>query len=264
MQRFGLLAGIGLATLGTLGIAGGGILWNFQGRFLGLSSTITAVVLLAISLVMLRPLPNEPFDLEALEISDLPAVAPASSTIKLKRPQASLIGLTLAAFGTFGLAASGILWNFQGIAFGLSGTLTSVVALLLSIPFLWPIGSRQSEPTLTVKRKIEPVPVETVQPAVQLEPKPAQKPEPEASLSISDVQSYTTAAPAPAAPSTVQTTAEAIAAELAAAQDQATPVELVTFAPQNLVPGGSLPSRKRRPGASMKGYRGMVEELFRS
>jgi len=227
------------------------------------------VVLLAISLVLLRPLPDEPFDLEELEISDLPAVAPASSTIRLKRPQASLIGLTLAAFGTFGLAASGILWNFQGIAFGLSGTLTSVVALLLSIPFLWPIGSRRPEPTLTVKRKSEPVPVETIQPAVQLEPKPAQEPEPQASVAFSDVQGDTPAAPAPeapatGAPATVQTTAEAIAAELAAAQKQAAPVELVTFAPQNLVPGGSLPSRKRRPGASMKGYRGMVEELFRS
>ena len=260
MQRLGLLAGIGLATLGTLGIAGGGILWNFQGRLLGLSSTITAVVLLAISLVLLRPLPNEPFDLEALEISDLPAVAPASSTIRLKRPQASLIGLTLAAFGTFGLAASGILWNFQGIAFGLSGTLTSVVALLLSIPFLWPIGSRRPAPTLTVKRKSEPVAVESVPPAPQAEPEPAPELEPQASLAtMSEAQSDT-----PAAPAGVQTTAEAIAAELAAAQEQAAPVELVTFAPQNLAPGGSVPSRNRRPGASMKGYRGMVEELFRS
>ncbi|MED5383605.1 MAG: hypothetical protein VX481_03575, partial [Cyanobacteriota bacterium] len=73
MQRLGLLAGIGLATLGTLGIAGSGILWNFQGRTLGLSSTITSLVLIAISLVLLRPLPNEPFDLELIDISDLPA-----------------------------------------------------------------------------------------------------------------------------------------------------------------------------------------------
>ena len=69
MQRLGLLAGIGLATLGTLGIAGSGILWNFQGRTLGLSSTITSLVLIAISLVLLRPLPNEPFDLELIDIS---------------------------------------------------------------------------------------------------------------------------------------------------------------------------------------------------
>ena len=60
------------------------------------------------------------------------------------------------------------------------------------------------------------------------------------------------------------TTAEAIAAELASAQEKSAPVELVTFAPQNLVPGRTLPSRNRRPGASLKGYRGMAEDLFRN
>ena len=261
MQRLGLLAGIGLATLGTLGIAVSGILWNFQGRTLGLSSTITSLVLIAISLVLLRPLPNEPFDLELIDISDLPAPTTAPSTITLKRPQASLIGITLAGIGTFGLAASGILWNFQGVAFGLSGTLTSVVALLLSIPFLWPIGSRRPNQPITIQLKNKPQPAEA--PEQSGTPEPVQESDPQAA-------SETAVAPAesddvPASPSNgVLTTAEAIAAELAAAQDQAPPVELVTFAPQNLAPGGTLPSRNRRPGASLKGYRGMVEDLFRS
>ena len=263
MQRLGLLAGIGLATLGTLGIAGGGILWNFQGRTLGLSSTITSLVFLAISLVLLRPLPSEPFDVDLLEISDLPAPTPATSTIRLKRPQTSLIGITLAGFGTFGLAASGILWNFQGVAFGLSGTLTSVVALLLSIPFLWPIGSRGPAQPITVQLKNKPQPAETLPKASEAAPEPQQTqmpdPQQDSVVAVAEVD----AEPA-ATTNGVLTTAEAIAAELASAQEQAAPVELVTFAPQNLAPGRTLPSRNRRPGASLKGYRGMVEDLFRS
>ena len=263
MQRLGLLAGIGLATLGTLGVAGSGILWNFQGRTLGLSSTITSLVLLAISLVLLRPLPSEPFDIDLIEISDLPATTPASSTIRLKRPQTSLIGITLAGLGTFGLAGSGILWNFQGVAFGLSGTLTSVVAILLSIPFLWPIGSRNPAQPITIQLKNKSQPVDTTEartePEFESTPGQIPAPEPDSDVAVTETDVETTT------PSNgVLTTAEAIAAELAAAQEQAAPVELVTFAPQNLAPGGTLPSRKRRPGASMKGYQGMVEDLFRS
>ena len=46
---------------------------------------------------------------------------------------ATFLGLMLAILGTFGMAGSGLLWNFQGFAFGLTGTLTSAVALLLSL-----------------------------------------------------------------------------------------------------------------------------------
>ena len=35
----------------------------------------------------------------------------------------------LAMLGTFGMAGSGLLWNFQGLAFGLTSTLTAAVAL---------------------------------------------------------------------------------------------------------------------------------------
>ena len=261
MQRLGLLAGIGLATLGTLGIAGGGILWNFQGRTLGLSSTITSLVLIAISLVLLRPLPNEPFDLDLIDISDLPAPTTGASTITLKRPQASLIGITLAGIGTFGLAASGIFWNFQGVAFGLSGTLTSVVALLLSIPFLWPIGSRRPNQPITIQLKSNPQPAEKSKLTETTEPEQTSNLKAMAESAVARVESDDVPA---SPPNGVLTTAEAIAADLAAAQEQAAPVELVTFAPQNLIPGRTLPSRNRRPGPSLKGYRGMVEDLFRS
>ena len=54
-NRLPLLSGLALATLGVSGLAGGGLLWNFQGRTLGLGSTVTAFGVLGISFVLLRP-----------------------------------------------------------------------------------------------------------------------------------------------------------------------------------------------------------------
>ena len=140
-NRLPFLSGLALATLGVSGLAGGGLLWNFQGRTLGLGSTVTALVLLGISFVLLRPEPR----LAPFEVSDV------SQPLKIKAPQASILGLMLAALGTFGMAGSGLLWNFQGLALGLTGTLTAAVALLLSFVFLWPLGAakpakRQASP----------------------------------------------------------------------------------------------------------------------
>ena len=60
------------------------------------------------------------------------------------------------------------------------------------------------------------------------------------------------------------TTAEEIARSLAEDQESASTPDLVTFAPDHLLPGQTLVRRNRRPGASLKAYRGMVEELFRT
>ena len=139
-KRLGFIAGVGLSALGVAGMAGGGILWNFQGRTLGLGTTITSLVLIGISLVLLRPLQQEP----AVSVPDI------GTSINLQAPRASIIGVLLAVFGSFGLAASGIVWNFQGLAFGLTGTITSLVALVLSFIFLRPLASKGTpitEPT---------------------------------------------------------------------------------------------------------------------
>ena len=111
-NRLPFFSGLALATLGVSGLAGGGLLWNFQGRTLGLGSTVTSLVLLGISFVLLRPEPR----LASVEITA------ASQPLKVKAPQASILGLMLAMLGTFGMAGSGLLWNFQGLAFGLTGT----------------------------------------------------------------------------------------------------------------------------------------------
>ena len=58
------------------------------------------------------------------------------------------------------------------------------------------------------------------------------------------------------------TTAEAIAAELAAAQAARPAAVEATFAPDCLTPGTALPMRRRRGGANLAGFRAMAGGLF--
>ena len=69
-----------------------------------------------------------------------------------------------------------------------------------------------------------------------------------------------TTVPTPA----VLTTAEAIAAQLAADQEARPATPMATFAPDYLLPGNGLTQRRRRPGASMKNFRAIAGDLFRS
>jgi hypothetical protein len=77
-----------------------------------------------------------------------------------------------------------------------------------------------------------------------------------------------TAAPTTAAPTAdavpVRTTAEEIAAELAAAQANRPPASTVTFAPDCLVPGASLPLRRRTAGANLAGFRDIARSMMKS
>ncbi len=78
----------------------------------------------------------------------------------------------------------------------------------------------------------------------------------------------TTAAPAAAAPAAsggpVLTTAEAIAAELRATQEAKPPASVVTFAPEALNPANAVPTRRRKAGANLAGYKQMAAGMFRS
>lgn len=77
-----------------------------------------------------------------------------------------------------------------------------------------------------------------------------------------------TAAPAAAAPAAsggpVLTTAEAIAAELRATQEAKPPASVVTFAPEALNPANAVPTRRRKAGANLAGYKQMAAGMFRS
>ena len=227
-RRLELLSGIGMAGLGVAGLAGGGLLWTFQDKTYGLGTTLAALVVLAISLVLLKPLPAEPLLEPRLESTMADTESEDGSGLSLQLPEVSLVGALLAAAGTFGLAASGLAWNFQGLALGLTGTITSIAALVFSLLFLWPVGG---------KSQVETTP-----------------------------QSAPIAAPAPVAapPEPVITTAEAIRAELAAAQAEAPSVSLSNFAPDFLLPGRTLTQPKRKAGPSLGRYRDMVDDLFRS
>lgn len=94
-------------------------------------------------------------------------------------------------------------------------------------------------------------------------------------LELSDAagqQPVTTVAPAPAAVAapapapaptteTSLTTAEALAAERAAAQKAEVPREMTTFAAELLNPAQALPRGRRRPGASLAPFRDLASSL---
>ena len=230
-KRLGFIAGVGLSALGVAGMAGGGILWNFQGRTLGLGTTITSLVLIGISLVLLRPLQQEP----AVSVPD------TGTSINLQAPRASITGVLLAVFGSFGLAASGIVWNFKGLAFGLTGTITSLVALALSFIFLRPLASKSNPITESIRTDSstsESTPQEGVLEAT--------------SKNEDQVDSG------------IQTaTVEQIARSLAESQQALEPLILTNFATDHLLAGQSLPIRRRRAGSSLKQYKQMAGELFK-
>ena len=72
----------------------------------------------------------------------------------------------------------------------------------------------------------------------------------------------TPASPAPAG--SAATTAEAIAAELRAAQEALPPPINATFAPDCLNPANALPSRRRLAGANLASYKAMASGMFRN
>ena len=76
-----------------------------------------------------------------------------------------------------------------------------------------------------------------------------------------------TSAPAPStslttALTTSLTTAEAIAAELRAAQEARPAQTFITFAPERVSAGGALPMARRKGGANLDGFKAMAGSLF--
>ena len=104
-----------------------------------------------------------------------------------------------------------------------------------------------------------PAPVKEVAPAQVEEVAPA--PVAVAAESKTDTTAESAEVESKAKPSL--TTAEAIAAELAAADSARPEVELVTFAPEALQPGNSIRPGKRRPGNNLAGFRSMATDLFK-
>ena len=143
-----------------------------------------------------------------------------------------LIGPLFAAIGVFGLAGSGIAWNFLGRSLGLPSTVVSLVVLMLGVVLLRPLARTSTS---------------------------LPKQSPSSVLS----ESVATGSESPVAASEqALTTAESIARELAESQKLVDTAPPVNFAPEILLPGQGVPTRKRRPGASLKRYKTMAGELF--
>ena len=150
----------------------------------------------------------------------------------MKKLLLKLIGPLFAAIGVFGLAGSGIVWNFLGRSLGLPSTVASLVVLMLGVVLLRPLART----------------------SISLP-----KPSPSSVLS----ESVATGSESPVAASEqALTTAESIARELAESQKLVDTAPPVNFAPEILLPGQGVPTRKRRPGASLKRYKTMAGELF--
>ncbi|MFM2080425.1 MAG: hypothetical protein RLZZ219_1107 [Cyanobacteriota bacterium] len=110
-----------------------------------------------------------------------------------------------------------------------------------------PVVARPA-PATAAAAAAAPAAAPTAAPSGSAAPKPAASP------------AAPVAAEAPSGP--VLTTAEAIAAELAAAQAARPAITNATFAPECLVPGTALPMRRRRGGANLADFRGMAGSLF--
>ena len=145
-----------------------------------------------------------------------------------------LIGPLFAAIGVFGLAGSGIVWNFLGRSLGLPSTVISLLALLVGLVLLRPLAPTTASVSTSTSAS---APSEFELKDDELKP------------STDDIK--------PA-----MTTAESIAQELADSQELVESSPPVNFAPVMLLPGQGLRDRRRRPGASLKRYKSMAGELF--
>ena len=76
-------------------------------------------------------------------------------------------------------------------------------------------------------------------------------------LSVAATEESSIPAPAAVRPSETST-------KLAASEAARPAVSFSTFAPENLVAGAGLASRRRRPGAAMNGFRSLAADLFKS
>ena len=119
--------------------------------------------------------------------------------------------------------------------------------------FFLDLGSQDAKPAKVAVAKSEPAKDDQPKAAAQ-----ATKPAPKAA------PTEAAAAPAPvgeASGAPVLTTAEAIAAELRAAQEAKPAPTLSTFAPDALNPGNGVPMRRRRAGANLAGFKAMAKSM---
>ncbi|MCP9833272.1 MULTISPECIES: hypothetical protein [unclassified Cyanobium] len=111
-------------------------------------------------------------------------------------------------------------------------------------------GEGNDPPVVVAPPKAEPAPAETTVSPQAAEAQPG--------------AAATAAAEASLPPVSGLTTAEAIAAELAAAEALRPAPTLATFAPDCVTAGGATPMKRRTPGANLGGFKEMAAGMMRS
>ena len=171
------------------------------------------------------------------------------------------LGPLLAITGVLGLTGSSILWNFQGRALGLPATVLSLLILTVSVVLLRPL-----QPTATAEATEI---IETKSSKAQRKGTNGNSSENEellnkesAELEAKGIEAELFASIETKKPSL--TTAELIAAELAAAEAEKPELVLINFAPDALRPGNSIRFNKRAPGRNIGGFRDMASDLFKA
>ncbi|KAF0653744.1 hypothetical protein L107_05228 [Cyanobium sp. Copco_Reservoir_LC18] len=106
-------------------------------------------------------------------------------------------------------------------------------------------------------------------PAVVAPPRAEAQPAPKAAAATAEAEPAPTSAASEAAETTPQpvsglTTAEAIAAELAAAEALRPAPSMATFAPDCVTAGGATPMKRRTPGANLAVFKEMAAGMMRS
>ena len=157
-----------------------------------------------------------------------------------------VLGSVFGAVGVFGFALSGLVWEFKGIELGLTALITSFIALVFSIVFLFPLSKSQPNPKQVSQLKqnniVQTKPTTTFfKPVVKLEE----------NLESDNIEK-------------ALTTAEEIREQLALSEKEKPAVVFVNFSTQYLVPSNSLGSSKRKPGKSLDSFRDSAKELYKS
>ena len=146
-----------------------------------------------------------------------------------------ILGTIFAFVGVFGFATSGLVWEFKGIELGLTALITSFIALLFSIVFLFPFTkAKQNSPSRqnnivqvkVLQKKAEDLPDVKIEPAL--------------------------------------TTAEEIRKQLALSEKEKPEVVMVNFSTNYLIPGNSLRPSKRKAGKSLDAFRETAKSLYKS
>ena len=149
-----------------------------------------------------------------------------------------ILGTIFAFIGVFGFATSGLVWEFKGIELGLTALITSFIALVFSIVFLFPFANaKQNHPPARQNKNVQ-----VKSPVFQkvFEESPDGKVE------------------------SAMTTAEEIRTQLALSEKKKPAVVMVNFSTNYLIPGNSLRTSKRKAGKSLDAFRETAKSLYKS